>query len=205
MKIKTDFFSDLIKVDDSTLTPHSGDLSNPDVPMADPVGDVFRKALDTSNVRRPRMSDAGLMKLFSQPLDVRDNIAIPAITTPALAKRASSWDKELFHDGGAPLTKGTPADDLYARERPSPFLYVRVEDTAAKETGAPLAKSELSSRMLAAADKFAADCVGDELDLLKAAARALDTSAFVQIAEKVVARLKANNQRMREQIQRATC
>jgi len=56
--------------------------------------------------------------------------------------------------------------------------------------GVPLAKSELTSRMFHVVEQIRSFCVGAEAEQLEKAVRALDITAFAELAEPVLARMK---------------
>lgn len=58
------------------------------------------------------------------------------------------------------------------------------------EKSAPMGKSELTSRMYNVLSAVAANCIGDEYSLIEKAIRALDVSAFAELSERDIQRMK---------------
>jgi hypothetical protein len=58
------------------------------------------------------------------------------------------------------------------------------------ERAAPLGKSEMTSRLLRLSGELRPHCVGEESALLEKAAKALDVTAFAEIAESIVRRVR---------------
>jgi hypothetical protein len=101
-----------------------------------------------------------------------------------LAREVSAIDSrftDFLEKSRAKIAGGAKED----RTRRSPYLFAkRISD-------APLAKSEVASRMYSLLDKLRADCVGDEETQLERAARCLDIPGFCELSERIVGRLKA--------------
>jgi hypothetical protein len=60
-----------------------------------------------------------------------------------------------------------------------------------------LAKSELTSRMFAVLEQIRSFCIGEESELIDKAVRALDLTAFAELAEPILARMKSATQLVR--------
>ena len=82
------------------------------------------------------------------------------------------------------------ADGALAKRKIETDELVRSAALLAKPVGAPLNKSDLTFRMRSLLTKLRPDCADDELRLLEKAIAALDVSAFVEITEGIISRLK---------------
>jgi hypothetical protein len=110
--------------------------------------------------------------------------AIESGVDPAALERETAANDERFDkflEKRKQIAAGTNTKKEPAR---SPYLY-------AKRIDAPLAKSEIASRMYSLLEKLRADCVGDEETQLERAARCLDIPGFCELSERIVGRLKA--------------
>ena len=80
-------FADLVKTDDSSLTPHTDDLSARRMEQIDPVGSLLEKAqFDEALATRTSLSHDALMKSIWPAMDVRDEPTAP---------RKNDWDEQV--------------------------------------------------------------------------------------------------------------
>ncbi|SRR5258708_569714 len=93
----------------------------------------------------------------------------------------SSWEELL-------------GSSAYPEKRPEISSDSKKKKAAGSETfivdGKPLAKSELTSRMFRVLEQIRSFCQGGEAALLEKSIKALDLTAFAELAEPVLARMK---------------
>jgi hypothetical protein len=83
------------------------------------------------------------------------------------------------------------ADATLAKQKFEPDGSTRSPVLFARPVGTPLAKGDLTLRMRSLIAELEPACIGNEATLLEKSVAALDVSAFAEIAEGIVRRLKA--------------
>lgn len=199
---KPDVFTDLFKVSDDG-SPVS----------AEKMTKIYEDGIDAgSDFINPIIEQAkdALAKGRNLTADGKHN-ATAILTSPReeLAEIDDAWE-ELLGGHAIGAEDGSKASKRYEQaraaidrlfqnhpeEREEALALVRrvAVDTAldtAKAAGGELAKSEVQSRMLKLFNQISDFCQGEEAKLLEKAIKALDFTCFAELAEPILARMRA--------------